>query len=101
LTLGVGFTPSFVGQLGLRYKSIKHYNYDSDGQLIKMQLSLKSDNAYYTSLFFNLRYDTRNSFINPSDGFYASGDVELANLNTASNVNFIKWSSVIQYYSTV
>lgn len=101
LNVGRGFTKSIVGQFGLRYKSIKNYNYDPNGQLTKMQTSLKSDYVYYTSAVVTLRYDTRNSFINPSMGFYASCDAEFANLNVMSNVNFIRWSSVVQYFSTL
>lgn len=101
LNVGRGFTKSIVGQFGLRYKSIKSYNYDPNGQLTKMPTSFKSDYVYYASAFVTLRYDTRNSFINPSKGFYASCDAEFANLNVKSNVNFIRWSSVVQYFSTL
>ena len=101
LNVGRGFTQSLVGQLGFRYKSIKNYNFDPEGRLIDMHTSLKSDNTYYTSSFINLRFDTRNSFINPSNGFYASGEIEFANLKIESNVNFIRWSSILQYYKTI
>ena len=101
INIGRGFTSEFVGQVGLRYKSIKNYNYDPIGRLVNMQTSLKLDNTHYTSAYLNLRYDTRNSFINPSAGFFVNGEVEFANLKILSNVKFIRWSSTLQYFSNL
>ena len=96
-----GFTESFVGQISIKYKSIKNYNFDEAGNMKYLSTIQNPAEAYYSSATASLRYDTRNSFINPSNGFVLSGDIESATKSFGSNISFFKWTALFQFYSTV
>jgi outer membrane protein assembly factor BamA len=97
-TLSRGFTESFVGQISLKYKSIRNYDFDEAGKLQNLSSSLNPSEAYYSSAIASLRYDTRDSFINPSSGFVLNGEIESANKSFNSNFSFLRWSALFQYY---
>lgn len=101
INLSSGFSETFVGQIGFRYKSVRNYNFDEFGFLKDLPSSINYPKAYYSSALINLRYDTRNSFINPSEGMLISGEIESANKTLNSNYSFIKWSALFQYYYTL
>lgn len=102
LTASRGFTQTFVGQFGIRYKSTKNFNFeesDDQNNLINLTRELNPYNAKYLSLFLNLRYDTRNSFINPSRGVVLQTEGELSPKFSFTNVSFNRWGLTIQSYS--
>lgn len=98
LVLGKGFTKNIIGQIGLKYKSIGSTNYDMTGVLINSEDILQLYNVYYASGFINLRYDTRNSFINPFSGTVVSFETEFTLPPVKSNVDFYKVVSKAQKY---
>jgi len=55
----------------------------------------------YLSGYASIRYDTRNSFINPSRGIVLQGESELAPEMEANDVNFSRLSAWFQYYSRI
>lgn len=96
-----GFTQKFAGQLGLKYKTIRNSNFSDSSQLAKLLPVLNSGKAKYSSLFLNFRYDTRNSFINPSRGSVVQIESEFAPKFYFNNVSFTKLSFAFQYYVTM
>jgi len=96
LTLSRGFSPVVVGQLGLRYSTKENSNFQNDGRLITYQ-NLSAVLVYYYSAFIVVRYDTRNSFIHPSNGIVIQGDTEWAK----GNLNFNRWALWLQKYISV
>ncbi len=93
-----GFSPELVGQIVLKYKSIENYGFDSTSRLRNLPPSLNASTARFSSVGINLRYDTRNSFINPSEGAVLQGESEYALPGAAGNVSFVRLAGWFQYY---
>ena len=101
LIVNRGFSKTTVGQIGLKYKSVRNYNFENTSRLKFLPPALDSSKAYYTSLFINYRYDTRNSFINPSDGIVFQSELEYAPQKILANVNLLRASGWFQYYTVL
>lgn len=99
LTASRGFSPSLVGQIGLRYKTVDNYNFEENSRLINTSLNLNVSRATIASIFTNLRFDTRNSFINPSSGVLIQGEAEFTVDTGFTNVNYRRLSAWFQYYT--
>ena len=94
-----GFSPSLVGQVGFRYKTIRNFNFEEDSRLFNIQPSLNRSRATSASFLINLRYDTRDRFIHPTRGLVLQGEAEFAVKSSFGNVGFSRVSSWLQYYS--
>ena len=99
LTASRGFTPNLVSQAGMRYKTVKNSNFEETSRLINLNPSINSSRAEYASVFLNIRYDTGNSFINPSEGIVVQGEAEFVPAISLNDVSFSKYSGSIQYYT--
>jgi len=97
-SLSKGFSPYLVGQVGASYKTIRNYNFEEDSLLEDLEPELNRGRVKVTSLFANFRYDTRNSFINPSSGVVLQGEVEFAPKLGFTNVNFTRLTFWFQHY---
>ena len=62
---------------------------------------LNTSTARYTSLDLNFRFDTRNSFINPSQGIVLQGESEFSPKWNLSNISFARFTGWVQYYSII
>jgi outer membrane protein assembly factor BamA len=100
ITLSKGYSPTVVVQEGIRFKSVRNFNFQ-DTSLFYSLPPANSSTAIYQSLFVNFRYDTRNSFVNPSLGSVVEVDVEKAVHTSFNNSQFTKLSLSLQYYSTL
>ena len=89
-----GFTEHSVLQAGVRYLTIRNFNLASGSTLTESR-------ATTNSLFVEYRYDSRDSFINPSRGYVLQGDVEYAPKILLSNTSLMKSGATVQYYSTL
>lgn len=98
ITLSRGFSPHFVSQGGVRYRSVRNFNFSDTSVLAELPPLANSATASYQSVFFNVRYDTRNSFVNPSLGDVAECDVEEAFHTSFNNSQFTKVSFALQHY---
>lgn len=98
IVISRGFSAFFVGRMGARYKTISNYNFQEDSRLLNLEPEINWTRAYYTSLFFSLSYDTRNSFINPSKGLVVLGEAEHAPKTGLSNAPFSRVSFWLQSY---
>lgn len=99
--LSRGFSTCFVGQIGAGYKTIRNFNFSENSRLINLQPELNRSRVNVASLFANLRYDTRDSFINPSSGLVLQGEAEFAPNMSLSNVAFTRLSIWFQHYYTL
>lgn len=96
-----GFTPRSVGQLGFRYKSVRNFGFSDRSRLRFLPQGLNSETARFHSVFASYRFDSRNSFINPSRGWVLQGEVEYAPMSGAVSVELARWAAWIQYYSVI
>jgi len=69
------FNSYLVGQIGFRYRSVKMSEFEPGG-LLDNYFDDESSTEKYSSLFENFRYDTRDSFANPSRGFLLQEEIE-------------------------
>ena len=102
LTASRGFTQTLVGQLGVEFKSTRNFNFEESDEpksLINLPHELNPKNAKYLSFFVNMRYDTRNSFINPSHGIVVQAEGELSPNFSFTNVSFNRLGLMLQSYS--
>lgn len=98
LTLGHTFSKELVTQAGLKYKSVKNSNFTNENQLLTKYPEIEHKKSTYLSLFFNFRYDTRNSFINPANGSVILFEAELIPKTRYSDVKFQRLSLWLQQY---
>jgi outer membrane protein assembly factor BamA len=75
LNFSRAFTRNFVVSAGLRYQHIVCYNFSSTGSL-KYNINYNNGSIQAFSIPLNIRYDTRDSFIDPKAGLVASTEVE-------------------------
>ncbi len=96
-----GFSPTFVGQVILKYMSVRNYNFAVGSKLATLPPALNSATVKYNSLGLTLRYDTRNSFINASKGVVLQGETEYSPRWSLGNTSFARAAGWIQYYSVL
>ncbi len=101
MVLSRGFSTKLVGQVGIRYKTVKNSNFQEDSRLFNTLPEINRSRATYASVFSNLRYDTRDSFINPSRGLVVQGEAEFALKTKFSHVKFSRISAMFHYYSVL
>jgi len=99
LAFSRGFTSNLIGQVGSRYKTVRNSNFSEGSNLLNLPPSLNASMASFASVYFNLRYDTRNSFINPSQGIVLQGEAEFAPRTGLGNVGFTRLGAWFQHYS--
>jgi len=93
-----GFTRTTVGQVGLKYATIKNSVLEEEGSS-GIPYSLDLGRASYVSIFGTFRYDTRNSFIHPSEGVVLQAEAEYAPRLGGSTVRFARLGGWFQYYT--
>ncbi|MEN8193921.1 MAG: BamA/TamA family outer membrane protein [Bacteroidota bacterium] len=96
-----GFTERFVGQVGVKYLSIKNHNFSNGSNLSVLPPDLNKETAIYNSININFRFDSRNSYINPSQGLVLESEAEFAPSILLSNVAFNRYGGSIQYYTLI
>lgn len=99
LTASRGFTQSVVAQLGLRYRTVNHSNFDSNSVMRNLPPALNAARVSYASIYASFRYDTRDSYINPSEGAVLQLEANIAPSLAMNDVAFSKLSCAWQYYS--
>jgi outer membrane protein assembly factor BamA len=90
-----GFSDVLVGQFALKYGRIESRNFDPAGQLIHLIDKNNQPLIDYISLYLNLRYDGRDSYIHPTSGLVFQSEIEYA----PGNIQFVRWSQWFQYYT--
>ncbi|MCB2204930.1 BamA/TamA family outer membrane protein [bacterium] len=93
-----GFTPEIVGQAMLRFKRTWSYGWESSSRL--QGLESNSSSVDLTSLTLQLRHDTRNSTLNPSQGTVLSAEMEQAVALTPLGKDWTRLGVWGQYYTS-
>lgn len=99
LAFSRGFEPDVVGTFGIRYRSVKNFNIPELPEALNPQLINSTTKTH--SMFFTLRYDTRNSFINPSGGLIIEAEAELAPKTSLVNTSYSSLSGQLLYFTPV
>ena len=100
-TLSKAYSAVEVAQAGVRYKTVRNFNFSDSSALANLLPPANAATASFESFFVNVRYDTRNSFINPSSGFVAQGQVEQTVHTSFSSSEFSILSFTLQYYAVL
>jgi outer membrane protein assembly factor BamA len=95
------FTNKIIIRAGLKYSTISSYNFESGSVLMEAQPEYNNTFIRYLSVLFNVRWDTRNSFINPNRGFVAQLESEFAPDILFTNEDFLKQTVTLQSYFTL
>jgi outer membrane protein assembly factor BamA len=95
------FTKTFVVNTGLKYRTISSYNFDTNGELQKFDGSFNNRFINTLSLLANVRWDSRNNFINPTNGIVFQIDAEYSPVLSFTNENYFKLGLTFQYYLTL
>ncbi|MBI3112656.1 MAG: BamA/TamA family outer membrane protein [Ignavibacteriales bacterium] len=99
ITISRGFSRLMVGQAGFRFKGINNLHFSDSSRLRLLPPSQNSFRAEYYSVFLAYRYDSRESFINPSQGVVLQGELEYALRSAWTNVELGRISGTFQQYS--
>jgi outer membrane protein assembly factor BamA len=100
-TVSRGFSEQFVGQIGIKYSTIRNFNFDVNSALAHRPPELNSGTARFASLQTVFRFDSRNSFLNPSRGLVLLSELEYAPDAGMNNVSFRRYGFWIQGYAPV
>lgn len=94
-----GFTPVLVAQAGIKYRSVRNFNFSAPGMFDSLFSPLSSGTARMSSLLFNIRYDSRNSYLDPDRGVVLQAELETAFKSFLSNTSFTRIGLLIQDYT--
>lgn len=97
--LSRGATEHSVFQIGLRYKTVKNSNLQPGSRISDPSSPLNTSRASSHSVFAEYRFDSRDSYVNPSRGLVLQGEFEYAPKSSAANVSLKRIGSTMQYYS--
>lgn len=101
LVLSRGISTREVAQAGVKFKLVTNVPLSDSSRLITVTPSLNTATARYHSLFMTYRFDSRNSFINPSHGLVLLGEAEYAPRSALTNVSLARIGAWSQYYATL
>lgn len=103
--LNHAFREDLTGWFGLKFTSLATYNYRRDTDLTS---PAEVENKYveepsvkFVSMNLNAKWDTRNSYIKPSDGLVLEVDLEYAPDFFESNSSFFKQAFVVRYFTEI
>jgi len=101
ITASRGFSRKFISQLAVSYKSIENSNIQDTSYSKDRYPKLTPSRVAYSSFLLDMRYDTRDSFINPNKGIVIHGKIEIAPKLSFNNVSLIHWNTWLQYYRQI
>ena len=90
-----------VVEAGLKYKAVRNYNFSDTSLFAGTPPGLNQGSSAGLSLAFTARYDSRNSFINPSTGAVVQFDAEYGAKDFLSDYSVFKSSLSLQGYRAV
>ena len=101
LSIGRGFTSTTIAQVGLRSKTVRNYRFAEDGRLRTLPRARNPGRASCLSAFANYRFDTRDSYVDPSRGVVVQGELEYAPKTGFTNVRLTRVGAKLQCYSVL
>jgi hypothetical protein len=103
--LNRAFRKDLTGSLGLKFKSTSTYDYRRDTILTSPE---NVENKYqeapsvkYLSANLNAKWDTRNSYINPSTGLVLEIELEYAPNILEDNSSFFRQAFVVRHFTEI
>ncbi|MBI2619292.1 MAG: BamA/TamA family outer membrane protein [Ignavibacteriales bacterium] len=93
-----GFSRRLVGQIGLKFRTVRNLNYDASGLFANSLPSINHGRSQGMTLFSSFRYDSRNSFINPSRGNVIQVEVEAGDQDILSDYSVRRFSASVQTF---
>ena len=93
-----GFSEQWVGQIGLKYKSIESWDFEEDGQLINLIPLYNNPFMRFSTVYLSTRFDSRNSFIHPTTGIVIQAELDWTPKFDWNTIHFYQWSFWFQYY---
>lgn len=96
-----GFTERIVGQAGLKFKSVRNLGYQPSGIFAAALPGINHGHSQGLTLFASLRYDSRNSYINPSRGNVVRIDLEKGTGEPLSDYGLESGAISLQTYHTL
>ena len=105
LSFNHAFRKDLTGFLSFNFKSISTYNYRRDSTLSSPEniddKFIDYPSVKYLSVNLNGKWDTRNSYINPSGGIVLEVNLEYAPNIIDESSSFFKQAFIIRYYTEV
>lgn len=95
-----GWRKSIVGHIGVKYKSVTNFNI-SDTSMLHLLPPINRGTATSFGITASFRYDSRNSYINPSGGTVLLAEGEMNPPTAVSNVSYSRAALWLQYYRSV
>ncbi len=99
--VGRGLTRQFVLEAGLKFKSVRNYNFADTSLFAATPPALNQGASNGLSFALNARYDSRNSYINPNRGEVVEFDAEYGTDKFLSDYALTKTSLSLQAYRAV
>lgn len=103
--LNSAFRKDLTGSIGLKFKSISTYDYRQDSELPSPDevenKFLEYPSVKYLSANLNAKWDTRNSYINPSTGLVLEIELEYAPNILEDNSSFFRQVFIIRYFKEI
>jgi Omp85 superfamily domain len=103
--LNHAFRKDLTGWFGLKFSSIVTYNYKVDSELTSSEevenKFLEDPSVKYLSANLNAKWDTRNSYINPSTGLVLEIELEYAPDFFDENSSFFRQAFIVRYFKEV
>ena len=96
-----GFTRTIVGQIGIRFKAVRNFSIETGNLLLALPSPINTGRASALSVFATLRYDTRNSYINASEGTVIQWEGEWAPQGSMTDVGFARIAGWFQFYHRI
>lgn len=104
ITLNTSFEKEMTGSLGVKFKSLSTYNYRRDRRLTSSEVnSIFAGQPYlkYVSAYLNAKWDTRNSYINPSRGLVVETEFEYSPAFFDNNNIFFRQAFIIRNFEEI
>jgi outer membrane protein assembly factor BamA len=93
-----GFSPEFVAQLGLKYRTVRNFNYDVNGLFARSLPETNHGRSSAAILYASARYDSRDSYINPSRGQVVQAEFETGGSWLAGDYSITSTTIALQTY---
>ena len=94
-----GFSSLVVGQIGLRYRTIRNSDFSAESHFVLLRPDLNAARVTVASLYATFRYDARDSYINPTQGLVLEGEAEFGPKTLPSNVAVSRLGMSVQTYT--
>ena len=105
ISLNRAFRADLTGSISLKFKSISTYNYRRDVALANPEnvenKFIENPSVKYLSANLNGKWDTRNSYINPSRGLVLEVELEYAPDIIERNSSFFRQAFTIRYFTEI